>query len=183
MIGCNLLLQISEALTAAKGDTSAFGGINLNFAGDFVQLGPVGQTCLFGHVNTPESNTTKGQRTISGKLLWLSVHTVVILTENKQQSGPGSERFVSLLHCLWEGKFKDKDYELLSSCVVHRVKPDWSYPSWTGVPIIMPIVLSAQQMCFPCLDYFLITESVWPNKNFVQSNSDDSNVDMLFRFI
>jgi hypothetical protein len=45
------------------------------------------------------------------------------------------------------------------------------------------IVLSAQQKCFPYLDYFLITESVWPNKNFMQSNSDDSNVDILVRFI
>ena len=32
----------------------------------------------------------------------------------------------------------------------------------------MPIVLSAEQKCFPYLDYFLITESVWSNKNFMQ---------------
>jgi len=31
MIGCNFLLQISEALTAAKGNSSLFGGINIIF--------------------------------------------------------------------------------------------------------------------------------------------------------
>jgi hypothetical protein len=52
MICCNFLLQISEALTEAKGKTTPFGGMNLITAGDFDQLPPVGQPRLFSHVNT-----------------------------------------------------------------------------------------------------------------------------------
>jgi hypothetical protein len=137
MIGCNLLLQISEALTSAKGDTSAFGGINIIFAGDFAQLGPVGQTRLYAHVNTAESSTTKGQNTIFGKLLWLSVRTVVLLTEVMRQSGLKNEPFVRLLSRLREGVCTEEDYKLLSSRVVNKVKPDWSDPSWAGVPVII----------------------------------------------
>jgi hypothetical protein len=87
MIGCNLLLQISEALTTAKGDTSVFGGINIIFAGDFAQLPPVGQNRLFGHIKTAEVASKHGQNSILGKLLWLSVKTVVLLTEIKRQTG------------------------------------------------------------------------------------------------
>ena len=42
MIGSQFMCQISEALTNAKGNTSAFGGINIVFAGDFAQLPLVG---------------------------------------------------------------------------------------------------------------------------------------------
>lgn len=137
MIGCNLMLQISEALTEAKGNTSAFGGISIIFAGDFAQLPPVGQNRLFGHVNTAEAGTKKGQSTIFGKLLWLSVKTVVILTEIKRQAGAGNERFVSLLSRLREGKCTNEDYELLTSRVLGNVTPDWSDPAWAGVPVIV----------------------------------------------
>ena len=43
MIGCDFLLDISEALTATKGNTTAFGGINIVFTGGFAQLPPIGQ--------------------------------------------------------------------------------------------------------------------------------------------
>ena len=41
MISCNFLLKISEALTEAKQKMSAFGGMNIIFAGNFAQLPPV----------------------------------------------------------------------------------------------------------------------------------------------
>src|SRR6267154_2314452 len=48
MIGSCFLCQISEALTLVKGNTSAFGGINIIFADDFAQLPPIGDDCLYG---------------------------------------------------------------------------------------------------------------------------------------
>ena len=85
MIGCNFLLQISEALTAAKGNTPAFFEcINIIFTGDFAQLPPVGQTHLFSYIKTAEVSMKRGQNSVLGKLLWLSLKTIVILTEIKQ---------------------------------------------------------------------------------------------------
>ena len=140
MIGCNFLLQISEALIEAKGNTSAFGGINIIFCGDFAQLPPVGQTRLFARIDTrglARCGTTRGQNTVLGKLLWLSVKIVVILHEIKRQTGRGNEEFVSLLGRLREGRCTDADYELLQTRVLGAVQPDWSDPSWRHVPIIV----------------------------------------------
>jgi len=140
MIGCNLLLQISEALVDAKGNTSPFGGISIIFCGDFAQLPPVGQTRLFAHLNTrsfAQSGTKQGQNAILGKLLWLSVKIVVILHEVKRQSGPGNERFVDLLGRLRDGKCTDSDYELLTTRVLGNIQPNWNEPSWANAPIIV----------------------------------------------
>jgi hypothetical protein len=103
MIGSHFLCQISEALTAAKGNTSAFGGINIIFANDFAQLPPVGDDWLYAHLSTKtlsRSATKSGQKIIFGKLLWYSVKTVVILTEIKRQSGLENQTFVELLNHL-----------------------------------------------------------------------------------
>ena len=100
MIGCNFLVNISKALTAAKGNTTAFRGMNVVFAGDFTQLPPIGQKRLFSHLDTQTialGGTKAGQKTILGKLLWLLVTQVVILDEVMHQSGPENEPFVKLL--------------------------------------------------------------------------------------
>jgi len=47
MISCEFLIEISEALSDAKGNSSPFGGVNIIFAGDFAQLPPVLQTQLY----------------------------------------------------------------------------------------------------------------------------------------
>ena len=79
MIGCRLLLKISQALNNAKENQSPFGGINIVFTGDFAQLPPVGDPCLFSHIDTYKIATPQGQQNVFGKLLWLSIKTVVIL--------------------------------------------------------------------------------------------------------
>jgi hypothetical protein len=140
MIGCNFLLQISEALIEAKGITSPFGGINIIFSGDFAQLPPVGQTRLFSHLDTKhmaKAATKKGQNTIFGRLLWLSVKEVVLLHESNRQSGPENQPFVDLLTRLRVGACTDADYRLLNRRLINNVQPSWADPSWQTAPIIV----------------------------------------------
>jgi ATP-dependent exoDNAse (exonuclease V) alpha subunit len=44
MIGCHLLLKISEALNDARENQTPFEGINIVFIGDFSQLPPLGES-------------------------------------------------------------------------------------------------------------------------------------------
>ncbi|KAJ6544458.1 hypothetical protein B0H19DRAFT_854245, partial [Mycena capillaripes] len=134
MVGCALLYDISTALSAAKGSTLAFGGINIIFAGDFSQLPPVRQSRLYAHIDPDAKKVTKrkrsgistakagtpiGQKDIFGKLLWLSVQTVVLLTEIKRPSGPKNQPFLELLN-----RLRNLDIE-------------WTAEPWKGAPIIV----------------------------------------------
>jgi hypothetical protein len=98
MIGCGLRNDISEALSIAKGNTDSFGGISIICAGDFSQLPPVGQVKLYANLVKPglTASTRPKQNIVFGKLLWLSFKTVVLLTENKRQTGPENECFLDL---------------------------------------------------------------------------------------
>ncbi|KAJ7147461.1 hypothetical protein C8R43DRAFT_1088522 [Mycena crocata] len=119
MVGCSLLLKISQALNEAKGNVSPFGGINIIFAGDFAQLPPVGETKLFSKVGTDKESASgpKGQANIMGKLLWLSINSVVMLkqierirkrrneiTGELDEADPEAIKFVQLLSRLREGR-------------------------------------------------------------------------------
>jgi hypothetical protein len=137
MIGCKLLLKISEALNDAKQNESPFGGLNIIFAGDFSQLPPVGETRLFAHINTHDIKTTQGQQNIFGKLLWLSVKTVVILTEVMRQQGTENITFVSLLGRLREGKCTHNDFELLNSRQLPKSDVMSPTENWSNIPIIV----------------------------------------------
>ncbi|KNZ77134.1 hypothetical protein J132_06619 [Termitomyces sp. J132] len=82
MISCKMMCQISQALSEAKGNTSAFGGINIIFAGNLAQLPPVVDQCLYGRINVTHcSKSTAGQDMIFGKLLWLFIDKIIILTK------------------------------------------------------------------------------------------------------
>ena len=94
MLGCEMLHNVSDALTEAKGNTAAFGGINVILAGDFAQLPPIGDTRLYKNVNTANLGaavTNRAQGKILGRLLWLSFDTVVMLEESMRQSGSCQE--------------------------------------------------------------------------------------------
>jgi hypothetical protein len=52
MICCKSLCRISEVLRITKENTTAFGGVNVIFAGDFAQLPPVKETCLYSQIDT-----------------------------------------------------------------------------------------------------------------------------------
>lgn len=137
MIGCKLIYQISEALVSVKGNTSAFGGINMIFAGDFAQLKPVSQKKLFSRVDTKGTATARGQENMFGKLLWLSVRTVFILTEVMRQQGAENENFVQLLARLREGECTREDFRKLDARVMKNTRPDLSDPGWASAPIIV----------------------------------------------
>ncbi|KAJ7177009.1 hypothetical protein C8R46DRAFT_836617, partial [Mycena filopes] len=107
MVGCPFLHDISHQLSVAKGNDLAFGGLSVVFAGDFAQLPPVGQKKLYAKLTAKDieqAGTTYGQKVVFGKLLWLSVNTVVMLTQNMRQTGPENQPFVELLSRLREGK-------------------------------------------------------------------------------
>lgn len=62
MISCCFLCMISEHLSLAKGDTGSFGGVNMIFADDFMQLPPVAEMRLYAKINTHSiAGTVQGQ--------------------------------------------------------------------------------------------------------------------------
>ena len=98
MIGCKFLYKISETLSNVTGDTRAFGGLSVIFAGDFAQLPPVKATRLYAHIDTRRREQTSSfQDTVSGKMLWLSVDVVVHLHHLHQQQGLENAEFQALL--------------------------------------------------------------------------------------
>ncbi|KAG2752433.1 hypothetical protein P692DRAFT_201707558 [Suillus brevipes Sb2] len=94
MISYNLLVQIHEDLEA-KENSSHFGEINVVFAGDFMQLPPVSQRGLHQKINTYAVTTVKGQSAVFGRLLWLSISTVVLLKTVMRQFGVETRIFLS----------------------------------------------------------------------------------------
>jgi hypothetical protein len=98
MISCKFLCRISEALSIAKGNMTTFGGVNVIFTGDFAQLPPVKETCLYSQINTRHREaTTHRQQTVFGKLLWLTISTVIILHRIERQIGAENKDFLNLL--------------------------------------------------------------------------------------
>ncbi|KAJ7205797.1 hypothetical protein GGX14DRAFT_367769 [Mycena pura] len=152
MVGCAFLLKISQALNDAKGNVAPFGGVNIIFAGDFAQLPPVGETKLLAKLNTSVESATgpKGQDRIMGKLLWLSVNTVVMLkrierirrrrnesTGEVDDADPEAVRFVELLSRLREGRCTEDDFNLLNTRLVTQLRPNWNECRLRNVPIIV----------------------------------------------
>ena len=116
MIGCKMMHNISHALTEVKGKTEVFSGVNVIFVGDFAQLPPIGDVWLYKDVDTTRVAarvTNWGQAKVLGRLLWLSVETVVILHEAMWQAGSGNTAFVDLLQRLRSGVCTDNDYMML----------------------------------------------------------------------
>ncbi|KAG2030252.1 hypothetical protein BDR03DRAFT_814261, partial [Suillus americanus] len=137
MISCDFLTKIHDALVDAKGNTAPFGGINIIFAGDFAQLSPVSGKQLYAHLDLKRCATTQGQKTISGRLLWLSTNTVVLLTKIMCQSGPDNEGFVECLAHLREGKCTQDDYQLLQTRVITTSARNTKDCEWKDAPIIV----------------------------------------------
>jgi hypothetical protein len=131
MIGCYLLLQIHRALVDAKGCTDPFGGVNVIFAGDFAQLPPVGQTKLF-----TRTGSTK-EAIVFGQLLWRSITTVVMLTQQMRQAGAENVPFVEMLSRLRDGRCTPADYELLNTRLLSVALDHTLRPQWRSAPVIV----------------------------------------------
>ena len=139
MIGCEMLHNISSALTEAKGRTAAFGGVNVIFAGDFAQLPPIGDVRLYKNIDTRKiamGSSNKAQAKILGRLLWLSVETVVILHETMRQSGSANEGFVELLQRLRNGVCSAGDYAVLMSRTLGKMTSPVDN-QWRTAPVIV----------------------------------------------
>jgi hypothetical protein len=132
MISCQFLCRISEALSLAKGDTRAFGGVNIIFAGDFAQLPPVRETRLYSHIKSHQrAATIQRQQIVFGKLLWLTISTVIILHRPQRQAGSKNKEFLDLLMRLREGRCTAYDYDLLSSRVMRpEMNIDFNDKPW-----------------------------------------------------
>lgn len=139
MIRCEMLHNISSILTEAKGKTSAFGGVNMVLAGDFAQLPPIGDVRLYKKMDI--SGLALGalkhaQAKVLGKLLWLSIETVVILHEVVRQGGSENKRFVELLQRLHTGICMREDYVLLKGRVMQEVGLMMDN-EWCAAPVII----------------------------------------------
>jgi hypothetical protein len=89
MLACHDLYKISAQIAKARNTTDApFRGINMEFAGDFAQLPPVGGDSLYASsvgTSVNASQIARGQQSAIGKALWHQVTTVVISHQNIQQ--------------------------------------------------------------------------------------------------
>jgi PIF1-like helicase len=140
MISCEFLHVISVTLTRATGKSLPFGGVNVIFAGDLAQLPPVAETCLSAWLNPKQTSASdRSQRKLKGKILWLSITTVVILQKINRQSGTENERFVDLLSRLREGCCTSADYNLLNSRVISVIRNinQWKISIKDFAPVIV----------------------------------------------
>ena len=140
MISCEFLHAISIMLSRATGNPLPFGGLNVIFAGDMAQLPPVAETRLSAWLDpTRASASDRSQRKLKGKILWLSVTTVVILEKINRQSGIENAPFVDLLSRLREGCCNFADYQLLKSRVVSPVQ---NIQQWNmGIKDFAPVIV------------------------------------------
>ena len=140
MLGCEMLHNVSHALTEATGHTAAFGKINVILAGDFAQSPPIGDTRLYKDINTTTSNasaTNRAQGKVLGRLLWLAFDKVVILHESMRQSGSENAKFVELLTRLRDGVCNENDQEILSGRILQRATLEKAGSEWCFAPVIV----------------------------------------------
>lgn len=137
MIGCTFLAKIDEYLRRAKENDMLFGGVNVIFAGDFAQLPPVGDTNLYATIGKSRGKINKTQREVFGKLLWMSVDTVVMLTEMMRQSGPENIEFQNLLTRLRTGRCTQADFNLLNTRLLQNNVVDWASGEWDDAPMVV----------------------------------------------
>jgi hypothetical protein len=140
MVGCQLMYDISHALSKAKSmNTLPFGGVNVIFAGDFAQLPPVAEMKLYSEFRRSKNKggTTLSEKNAFGKLLWLSVQTVVILHEIKRQNGEENRPFVELLSRLRRGECTRDDYTTLQSRLMTVNRPDWTDNALRRAPVLV----------------------------------------------
>ncbi|KAF5327481.1 hypothetical protein D9619_005136 [Psilocybe cf. subviscida] len=96
MIGARFLSLFSNRLREARYHdpercSTPFGGVSVIFMGDFGQLKPPAQVCLYAHsiISNPSfklGSSVEGIDTMNGVLLWRQVTQVVTLQQNQRQA-------------------------------------------------------------------------------------------------
>lgn len=164
MISLSLMYQINEALQLAKESSRPFGGLNVLFAGDFAQLPPVAQSTLYKNIHGSYlTATTRGQRELYGKLLWYSVHTVVLLDRPERQAGDRNIPFVRLLDRLREGSCTEADFALLSTRVLTPQTShifDGADSPWRTCPIVVSENATKDALNESCAIQFALDRNV-----------------------
>ena len=72
-----------------------------------------------------------------GRLLWLSIETVVILHETMHQAGSSNAGFVDLLQCLRGGFCNRDDYDVLANRSLQRLTLPNEGADWRFTPVIV----------------------------------------------
>ena len=80
--------------------------------------------------------TNRGQGKALGRLLWLSVDTVVMLDESMRQSGRENAGFVDLLQRLRDGVCNAEDYDLLAGRHLRKMNVQ-NRGAWKFAPVIV----------------------------------------------
>lgn len=120
-----------------------FGGLNLIFAGDFVQLPPaIGseRASLYGPNEGLFASSKKSQEMVMGKAIWHQVTSVVILHQNmRQQSQTAKDEMLRTALANMQYKACTKaDVAFLNSRVLGRAKaPNIADKDFYNVSIIM----------------------------------------------
>lgn len=139
MIGCEMLHNISSLLMEATGKTCVFGGVNVVLAGDFAQLPPISDVRLYKNMNisgVASGASKQAQAKVLGKLLWLSIETIIILREVVRQSVSENKQFIDLLQHLRTGICTWEDYGLLKSRVLQEVGLTVDEEWWMALVIV-----------------------------------------------
>jgi hypothetical protein len=141
MISCELLKDIDYALVIAKASNYPFGNISIIFAGDFCQLAPVAGTRLFAAERRlsgipGDGLKISGQKKLEGRLLWLTVSTVVFLTVPMRQAGPANRRFCELLHRARFGICTRDDIAILTTRIISSSYFNFQIAPWRNAVVI-----------------------------------------------
>jgi hypothetical protein len=113
MVGCKLLKRIDSRLRQAKCKPhELFGGISILLCGDFKQLPPVADTCLwFTEVDGMVQPRPDDVR--DGLIAFKTFKTVVVLTEIVRQEGPDQVEFRECFSKFRLGQVTKYEYNLL----------------------------------------------------------------------
>ena len=132
MLGFSKLAKISSTLSRMKSCKLPFGGLFVLFSGDFHQLPPVKDRCLYHQPNPHGSRLHQ-----NGFFLWREVtKKTVLLTEHYRARNPKVYKVLDRIRC---GQATQHDIELLQQRTFgHARGPDQSNPKWQSAPLITP---------------------------------------------
>jgi PIF1-like helicase len=136
MMNAEVMAKLSSSLGALRGVDDDFGGVDVVFTGDFLQLPSIGgdlwksddeETLTTGtggqrkkHKKLSKKDAECYERLARGQQLWRSLNALVILEEQMRQLD--DEPFVELLQALQYGKIEPEHLQTLRSQIMTSAK-------------------------------------------------------------